>query len=763
MRTIWQDPPPIHPDPQLSAAVGGHPLVTQILLQRGIHTPDAAHAFLDANRYTPALPNTLPDLEHAAALLAAAIRSHSPILVWGDFDADGQTSTALLVDALSQLGANVRFYIPHRLHESHGIRLASLQDQIALDPPALLLTCDTGVSEHESVDYAKSQNIQVVITDHHDLPPTLPNADAIINPKRLPDRHPLRTLPGVGVAYKLIEHLCTLHGRADLLPTFLDLVALGIVADVAELTHDTRYLLQIGLARLRSTQRIGLRALIDIAALDSQNLTATDIGFQLGPRLNAAGRLDDARPVIELLTTADPGRAHLLAAHLEGLNTQRRLQNRQILAAAQEQIANDPALLDWEALVLAHPNWHAGIIGIVASRLADQYQRPVVLLTSSEDGILRGSARSAPGYDIGAAIAAQSDLLLHYGGHPGAAGLSLREEYLPAFRRRLSNTLHATKDASVLPGLNLDAYVALKDITPALAAELNRLAPFGEGNPRITLATTDITLKNAAFIGRAQQHRRLTVQDFSGNRAALLWWNSGDRPLPEGLFDIAYELEISAAGNDVQLSLLDYRRAASAPVEIARPPRQMIDLRQTPDADLSIYPHAAIWAEGYRLSDSPGQILTALAPSDTLIIYTAPAAPETLQEALERVHPVQVVLLGLNPPYTSLAAVQRRFLELVRYVLDRQRGITTLDALASATAQSRPTIRHLLAYYTARGEITVSDSGDNLLLARGATSSQPDEPEHAANLRASFAETLAYRAYFHRAQPHAILGWDETP
>lgn len=761
MRTnsLWLDPPTLDPDPPLAAEVG--PLLAQILTQRGINTLEAAHAFLDPAHYTPTQPTALPDLEHAAALLSAAIRSNSPILVWGDFDADGQTSTALLVDALQHLGARVCFYIPHRLRESHGIRLASLQDQIALDPPTLLLTCDTGVSELESIDYAKSKGLQVVITDHHDLPPTLPTADAIINPKRLPAHHPLRTLPGVGVAYKLIEHLFTQHGQADHLPAFLDLVALGIVADVAELTGDTRYLLQTGLECLRNTQRLGLRALTDVAALNTLNLTATDIGFQLGPRLNAAGRLDDARPVVELLTTTDPGRAHLLAAHLEGLNAQRRLQNRQILAAAQEQIANDPSLLDWEALVLSNPNWHAGIIGIVASRLADQYQRPVVLLTTSEDGTVRGSARSAPGYDIGAAIAAQSDLLLHYGGHPGAAGLSLREEYLPAFRRRLSNTLRETKDTSVLPGLTLDAYVSLRDITPALAADLNRLAPFGEGNPRIHLATTDLTLKSAAHIGHAQQHRRLTVQDFSGNRATLMWWNSGDKPLPEGLFDIAYELEISAAGNDFQLLLLDYRRAASAPVEIIRPPRQIIDLRLSPDADLSPYPNAAVWAEGYRLAESPGQILTALAPSDTLIIYTAPAAPETLQEALERVNPVQVVLLGINPPQMSLAAVQRRFLELSKFVLDRQQGITTLEALASATAQSRSTIRHLLDYYAARGEITVTDSADHLLLASGAGIPHPDEPEHAANLRASVAETLAYRAYFHRAQPHAILGWDQ--
>jgi single-stranded-DNA-specific exonuclease len=394
----WNDPPTVTPDPRFVEIVGGHPLIAQILMQRGFDSIQKAQAFLDPTYYPPTPPEALLDLVIAAADLNQAFRGGQSILVWGDFDVDGQTATALLVDALRDLGGRVSFYIPNRLRESHGIRVESLKEQIAQVQPDILLTCDTGVSAHVSIDYAKSLGITTLITDHHDLPPTLPAADAIVNPKRLPPQHPLATLPGVGVAYKLVEYLYSQHGRAADLPHFLDLVALGIVADVAEQTRDTRYLLQIGLDRLRNSQRPGLQALIEVAQLAPESLTATDIGFQLGPRLNAAGRLGDANPSVELLTTTDSTRARVLAAQLEGLNTQRRLQNRQIYAAAQEQIARDPSLLDWEALVLGHDSWHPGIIGIVAGQLADLYQRPVVLFNLSGDGLARGStsARQLP-------------------------------------------------------------------------------------------------------------------------------------------------------------------------------------------------------------------------------------------------------------------------------------------------------------------------------------------------------------------------------
>lgn len=655
---------------------------------------------------------------------------------------------------MQRLGANVRYYIPHRIRKSHGIRLESLRDQILTPPPAILLTCDTGVSAHVSIDYAKSQNIITLITDHHDLPAALPNADAVVNPKRLPAHHPLASLPGVGVAYKLIEYIYTECHRAEELADFLDLVALGIVADVATQTKDTRYLLQIGLEQLRRTERIGIRALMDVAGLVPDQLTAMDIGFQLGPRLNAAGRLADARPVVELLTTTDQGRAQLLAAELEGLNTQRRFQNRQIYAAAQDMIARDATLLDWEALVLAAPAWHPGLIGIVAGQLADYYQRPVVMLTLTDDGLARGSARSIPGYDIGAAIAAQSDLLLEYGGHPGAAGLSLHADNIPAFRRRLSNTLSEIRDTSVQVGLQIDAYLPLNEITPYLATEINRLAPFGEGNPRVVLASRDLQLKSAAFLDRAQHHRRLTLEDTSGNRQQIIWWNSSELPLPDGIFDAAYEIDFTSYKGtpELQLTLVNYRRSASMPVEVPHSAMEIIDHRgEHPSAVLAQYPHAAIWAEGYRRSKSPGVPQADLTDSRTLIIYTTPPDPYTFQTVVKRAQPERIILLAVNPPIQTPDALLRRILELLKYVLNQQQGHTSVTALAAAVGQSGRVIHLALDYFSAASEIAVTCNEDGAIIVSMNSSPTQEVSEHRAAFEAAVIETAAYRAFFQRA------------
>ncbi len=430
----WLDPPPITVPDALRGAVGGHPLIAETLARRGIVTAAAARGFLDPAAYTPASPFDLPDMDRAVERLRYAIRQREVIAVWGDFDVDGQTSTTLLVSALRTAGAQVIYHIPNRLDEGHGINTLNLQRLID-QGAGLILTCDTGISEREAVDYANARGIDVVITDHHTLPPELPGAYAVVNPQRLAEGHRLRDLPGVGVAYKLIE---ALNGDA---PHLLDLVALGIVADVARQRGDTRYLLQRGLDELRQTKRLGLQTLIELAEVDPAQISEETIGFALAPRLNALGRLDDANLAVELLTTTDRERARLLASRLEALNAQRRLSVDQVYEAAQAQIAQDASLLDASVIVLAHPQWHAGVVGIVANRLVEEYGRPVILLVTPEGEAAHGSARSVEGVNITAALAAHADLLDGFGGHAGAAGLRLPQSNIKALRRALARTI----------------------------------------------------------------------------------------------------------------------------------------------------------------------------------------------------------------------------------------------------------------------------------------------------------------------------------
>lgn len=767
-RGQWIEPAPAYPSPELVEAVGGNRLLAEILVRRGLASPEAARAFLDPEHYTPAPASDLPDLSHAVDLIEAALARNDPILVWGDFDVDGQAATALLLDALRGLGASAAFHIPDRVTDSHGIRPDRLRAQIAAHRPRLLITCDTGTAEHEAVALAREHGITTIITDHHDLPDRLPPADAIVNPRRLPPGHPLAALPGTGVAYKLVDELYARCGQHDALPRLLDLVALGIVADVAAQAGDTRFLLQLGLGQLRAAPRTGLRALIEVAGLAVESLDSTALAFDLAPRLNAAGRLASAALGVELLTTGDESRARLLAAQLDGLNRQRRAIQREIAAEVEARLTADPGLLDAPALLLTGHGWHPGVLGAVAGQLAEKYRRPVVLVGLDADGAAYGSARSVPGIDISSAIAAQADLLARYGGHPGAAGFSLHADHVAAFRERLLAALAEAAPASDAPALALDAVLTLGDLTPELAAQFQRLAPFSEGNPPVTVLVPDLTLKSAAYLDRQGQHRRLTVQDRAGVRDTLFWWRGGTHPLPETRFDAAVQVEVRTwqGAAEVQIALIDTRPAADAqPVEVV-PPLDVIDCRDARDparalADLRAkYPDAAIWAEGYRRAESPGVPLSELAPALVLIVYTAPAGPRQMRAALARVRPQQVILLGADPPLAPGPEVQRRLLELCRYVIARQDGATSLDALAEATAGTPGLIRALLDWLAARGELQVTYRADEVIIMPGDGAATEDAPARWAEVSAAAAEIAAYRAFFRQAAPHAVIEQD---
>ncbi|GAB4527463.1 MAG: single-stranded-DNA-specific exonuclease RecJ [Anaerolineae bacterium] len=773
-KTDWQIiPVDIQTVNALHATIGGNPLTSRALAQRGIATPEAARAFLNPGDYPPTPPETLPDLESAVRLLAQTIAAQKKILVWGDFDVDGQTATALLVEGLRELGGNATYYVPHRVRESHGIQVATLQTLIRQEQPALLLTCDTGTSAHEAIDYANQQGLTVIVTDHHDLPPDLPSAAALVNPHRLPADHPLASLPGVGVAYKLIQALYSQAGQADGAERLLDLVAIGIVADVATLTGDTRYLLQRGLQCLRKTQRLGLRALFEVAGLQPDLLSTDDIGYQLGPRLNAIGRLDDATQAVELLTTQDPVQARVIAARLDGLNRKRQVMQRQILAAAQEMLVEKPELLDSTALVLYHPAWHVGLLGIVAGQLAERYQRPCVLLAGGpEDGLARGSARSVTGYDIGRAVAAQAELLHAHGGHPGAAGLSLPTEHIDTFRRRLSRTLQEQYQAVSPPPLMLTAEITLDEITPELAIDLQRLAPFGPGNPPVLLSATHLELARHRLLGRERLHRHMVVRATSGAERPVLWWNGAEHTLPEGPFDMAFTLDWDTYQGRRELVLTLQALRTQAPLEVTQAShihiedwRTQVDNPSVIEAFLQQEPTGIIWAEGntpQTLASSRCYRRHELPQAEALLIYTAPPSPAVLHSAIEAANPQRVYLLGTQPSDQSRDGFLRRLMGLCKYTVRHKSGQADLLKMAAATAQTVAAIQWGLRLLAAKNVILLTDQGgsDTVEITAPSTPQQTsphDEQEAEAVLHSLLAESAAYRTFFRRASTTALL------
>jgi single-stranded-DNA-specific exonuclease len=797
----WTLVAPAEPSPELVAEVGGHPLVARLLAQRGYTTPAQARAFLDPAYYTPAPPGALYGVTEAARILHDALRNRANILVWGDFDVDGQTSTSLLVAALRRLSNDhrVSFHVPNRFTESHGIRIPMLEQKLA-DPnfrPDLILTCDTGITDAAAVGLAKDHGLTVIITDHHDLPPELQSldpqrdrifgmdaatvgqesvrrADAIVNPKLQPENDPLRTLPGVGVAYKLIQELFCLMGREGEERDLLDLVALGIVADVATQVHDARYLLQLGLEQLRRTRRTGLLALMEVARVAPETVDAEAIGFQIGPRMNALGRLEDASVAVELLTTRDAIRAGQLAGRMERLNQQRRLLTSQTTAVALEMIDRNPSLLDYNALVLAHQGWHAGIVGIVASRLVEQFQKPTVLLLNPPGEAARGSARSVPGVDIGAAIAGCAHLLISHGGHPGAAGLSLNPDNIDRFRRELDRQVELNRIPEAPVGLAIDAQIPLDMVDFALAEQLQRLAPFGNGNPTPHFLSSHLTLEEDRRFGREGEHRRLVVSSPSGTRQTVLLFNGSDQELPAGPFDLVYTIGINSFRGERSLQLhYVASRASQATLDgitvvSPKPAVQIHDLRRAP-LELSQLPtpaHATWYAEGINV-ESKGvayapRTTPAAWPGRPLVIFSAPPSAQLLRLLYDRTQPSEIYLVGQLTNDDSVDGVLRGVAGMCKYAIQRGQPVQ-LERMAARLGVTAQVIRHSLLWLQAKSQISLQGWGqDDTVQISGLPLAVPHNGEHEdpalllAQLTELLAEVRAYRRYFLRAKVTAL-------
>ncbi|MBU2611970.1 MAG: single-stranded-DNA-specific exonuclease RecJ [Chloroflexi bacterium] len=795
-----------------------HPLVSQTLIRRGLTSAEAARAFLSPDHYNPTPATQLPGLSTALDRIQAAIRAREPICVWGDFDVDGQTATTILVSTLQALGADVTYHIPVRAKESHGVNIPHLAEIIE-HGAKLILTCDTGITAHQAVDYARSRGVDVVITDHHDLPVSMPQAAAIVNPKFLPVEHPLASLSGAGVAYKLAEALLesgesgmgVSHALLVTLHSLLDLAAMGLVADLAILRADARYLVQKGLQVLRSTPRLGLKVMLEIAELTPAHISEEHIGFTLAPRLNALGRLGDANPAVELFTTRDPARARLLATQLEGLNAQRQLLTRQVTLAAEAQLRADPALLDQPIIVLSHPSWPGGVIGIAASHLVDRYHRPVILFSAPANEPARGSARSIEGINITDAIAAQRDMLLNYGGHPMAAGLSLEAEKLPAFRKAISKTVAGmTGEVEIEPTLEIDGWLDLPALDLTLSESIEQLAPFGPGNEKLILATHNLRLKSAAEIGRNKEHLKLTVEDEHGNAQTVLWWNGGGEELPDlisragGRFDLAYTLRASdwRGTRQVTLEFVDLRLIEEKPVEVTKPAIEVIDYRgvEKPLETLArLHPSllsgqavetfactcagtserssvkAIIWAEGADKKEVFGRDRLELERADVLAIWTTPPGRDVLRAAIERVKPRTVYLFAVSPTdrvgavrstysaHDTPKAFLRRLAGLAKFAILKKSGRTHLSELAAACAQPEIAVRLGLEWLAANGNIVFEADGDALHLSIGNQAANQYLPkadrgqELSLTIQALLAETRAYRTFFTRADKDTLL------
>ena len=562
----WQE----HPEQreavgEVSARHGLPPLIARILVNRGLAAAEDILAFLEPSLEKLRPPFGLPDLEKAAARLGEAVRQRETVAVYGDYDVDGLTSACLLQHFFQELGLTCLTHIPDRLKEGYGLKIPALQELAR--SAGLLVTVDCGVSDVAEVAWAQEHGLEVIVTDHHELPPELPPALAVVNPKRGGEDYPFADLAGVGVAL-----LVALGVRAYLrdrgwfekhpepnLRAYLDLVALGTAADVVPMVGENRILVRQGLKVLEESRRPGLVALKEVAGLEGKPISYRDAVFRLAPRLNAAGRLGQARGALELLMSRDLAQARLQARHLTDLNRQRQALEEVVLRQALN-LLRAPGMLDRRVWVLAGEGWHRGVIGIVAARLAEAHHRPVALV-SLEDGRGRGSARSVEGFHLFRGLQACHKLLPRFGGHRAAAGFEVAAGDLEALQEGLERALAAQVGGEPLRlTLKVDAQVELGDLDAFFYHHLERLRPFGPGNPEPVLACAGVECLTSRVV--ADRHLKVQLAQNGCLMEAIAFDMASAHPLA-GALEVAFSPRFSFFQGRLhpELRLLDWGRA----------------------------------------------------------------------------------------------------------------------------------------------------------------------------------------------------------
>lgn len=556
--THWNLLPPAE---QPIAAVGVHPLVAQLLHNRGISEPSQVELFLSADKRLEVDPFLLPDMHQAVSRTYQALLSGEKIAIYGDFDADGITATALLVQGLSALGGKVIPYIPHRISEGYGLQVAALE-KLRKQGISLVITVDTGITALTEVEKAQRMGIDIIITDHHLPPPSsLPPAKAVVDPKRSDSIYPFTELAGVGVAFKFLQALIKDSGRDELANRSLDLVALGTVTDMVPLIGENRYWVKRGLELLNNTERLGLQEMIHSASLKPGSLTAESISWSLGPRLNAAGRLDDATTSYQLLLTENLQEASKLASELEKKNAERQQLVTELLDRARERIITSG--VDLPLLITGDKDYPPGVMGLVAGRLSEEFYRPVIIFRSGPE-TCRGSGRSISEFNLMAALEDCHDLLSKFGGHIKAAGFTVPTRKLAQLQQRLFNLAQdQLAGLDLRPHIDIDAQVPLSTFAGETFKKIQQLAPFGYGNPLPTFASRHVEVVDQRQIGRQGGHLGLKLK-----QEGIIWDAIGFKLGSYAqeitpYLDIVYNLEMHQWNRDeyLRLNLLDFAPA----------------------------------------------------------------------------------------------------------------------------------------------------------------------------------------------------------
>jgi single-stranded-DNA-specific exonuclease len=545
----------------LSDELNISPILSKLLIQRGIHTFEEARRFFRpdfANLHDPFL---MADMEKAVTRLTEAIQENEKILIYGDYDVDGTTSVSLVYKFLKKFYSNVDFYIPDRYLEGYGISIQGI-DYALKNDVKLIIALDCGIKAIEKVKYANEHHVDFIICDHHTPDAELPEAVAVLDPKRGDCNYPYKHLSGCGVGFKLLQAFAQRNNIpfSELIP-LLDLLALSIASDIVPITGENRILAYYGLKQLNTNPSIGVKSILEVCGLAEKEITISDIVFKVGPRINASGRMKLASEAVELMVSNDTNFAKLKSDTINEYNNDRKDLDKNITDEAIRLIASDNNYIKRKSIVVYKPDWHKGVIGIVASRLSEEFYKPSIVLTSS-NGLASGSARSVPGFDIYSAIDACRDLLENFGGHRYAAGLSMKEENVPVFTERFEQYVSANiTEEQTSPQIDIDALIDFKDITPKFFNVLKQFGPFGPGNMKPVFATKKVMdYGSSRLVGREQEHLKLELVDPSSenvmNGIAFGMYEFNDHLKSMKPLDICYTLEENTFNGNTNIQLM---------------------------------------------------------------------------------------------------------------------------------------------------------------------------------------------------------------
>lgn len=520
MQKRWSiEPDHSQEEVQLAAELKVSPIVAKLLINRGLGDPHKARQFLVADMESLLSPWDLKGMREAVACVTKTMEEGGSIVVYGDYDVDGITATSVVYRFLKRCGASVSYYIPERQSEGYGLNLEALEGLIAKGTD-LVITVDCGISSYDIVEAVRDR-LALVITDHHEAPTLIPRAVAVVDHKQPNCPYPDKNLAGVGVAYKLCQAIWQ-ERTGEVYQADLDIVALGTVADVVPLVGENRILVKAGLSKMQLQPNRGIKALIDVTGLKDRKITAGHIGYTLAPRLNAAGRVAHATRAVEILTTPSQEEAYEIAEELQETNLERQALERDIHEMARQDVLKQGPDADY-VVVVGGQDWHPGVIGIVASRLVEEFYKPTLVI-SIKDGIGKGSCRSIDNCNIYEALQSAEDLLIQFGGHQAAAGFSIKEDKIPALRERLAQYCKEhLAETDYLPIVDIDSQVAIDDIDVPLIEEIETLEPYGMANPTPVLALEEATISDLFLMGQQKKHAKVLLEREDSTIDAIAW------------------------------------------------------------------------------------------------------------------------------------------------------------------------------------------------------------------------------------------------